>query len=257
MPRRFLVILRHERTVDKESATVPPTTGTAEPIMNLAVFDKVLSEAEETMVPRPRIHEKTVIAPQISQVAKFFTDFAIFSVFIPETEPATVSARYMPIKGAAISSEIFEIIVTVLSMSVRYPIPEETYPEAVIAEEYTGIKPSIKFEHSFIMLAEETITDFAGMRKIYAAERAETEFITVLQCSELSKKLFIKAQIIEAAVIAKTALKGSLILSIRFSAIKDIKSFTDKDNNFSVFILERPRFSKASVVSSDRDLVRL
>lgn len=173
VPSKFFVILRQERIAVKESETVLPTTGTTLPTRNFAVFEKALSEETETNVPSPMIPEKTVMVPQIIQVEKFFIVFASSDVFIPETAPETEIARYIPISGAAISPTTLDIIVTALSIRVRNPIAEETYPVAVIAEEYTGIKPSIKSEHSFIIIADEKTMSFIGKRKTDVAVSAE------------------------------------------------------------------------------------
>lgn len=85
-PRIFFVISRQPFTVERASEIVPPTIGTAVPIINLVVLKKVLSPADDTNVPSPKIPENTVADMLNTQVAKLFTDFEISSVFTSEIE---------------------------------------------------------------------------------------------------------------------------------------------------------------------------
>ena len=83
----------------------------------------------------------------------------------------------MQISGVIISPDILEIMVTVFNISVLKPIAELKFPEAIIAEEYTGTKPSIKSEHSSITAEEDSRTFFIGKIKIEQTERVATALI--------------------------------------------------------------------------------
>ena len=129
--------------------------------------------------------------------------------------------------------DILDMTVTALIISVLKPAAEETFPEVNIAEEYTGMKLSIKSEHSPITLTEDSTAFFIGTRKTEAAERAVTAFIIFPVWEKFSQKLFVREQIIIAAVIEKIALNGSFIFLVKLSPISIKISFTESEEIFS------------------------
>ena len=78
-----------------------------------------------------------------------------------------------------ISAEISEITVTAASIRERKPAADDIYPEAATDDEYTGMKESIKSEHSPITFAEYVITSFIGTRNTEAEIKVITVFATV------------------------------------------------------------------------------
>ena len=121
--------------MENASETVPPTIGTALPIISFAVFEKLLSAEEDIMVPSPIIPEKTVMEKVRIHIAKFLNDFAISPMFTSETEPAMLIARKILIIGAIISPEIRDTTVAVPSIRELKAVAVVIYPEAIIAEE--------------------------------------------------------------------------------------------------------------------------
>ena len=74
------------------------------------------------------------------------------------------------------------------------------------------MKASIKSEQLSIISADETITFFTGTRNIVKADKTDIISIIFPVSEKFSSKLFAIAHIIAEAVIAATAIKGSLIL---------------------------------------------
>ena len=125
----------HPFILPSASETVLPTTGTAELIINLAVFANALSAEAETSDPSPIIPEKTVNEIPSIHIAKFFIVFDISPILKSEIEPAIHKARYMQIKGKTISPESLEIKVTTESIRALKPVAAVIYPDAITAEE--------------------------------------------------------------------------------------------------------------------------
>ena len=189
----------------------------------------MLSAEEETSVPRPRIPEKTVMDIPKTQTAKLLKDFDNSSIFISDTEPAMLNAMYMLIRGRTISEESLDTTVTAPSISVLYPAAEEIYPQAAVIDEYRGINPSMKSEHSLITFDAEIKTSFIGINTAEDTARTDTAFITGPVCLKLSQKLCTNEHNNAAAKTVKTALNGSVILSFAAFNKRFIKSIKDRE----------------------------
>lgn len=159
----------------------------------------------------------------------------------------------MHISGIIISFDILDITVETLSIKALNPVAEEIFPDAIIADEYTGINPSIKFEHSSIKSADDTIRFFTGIIKTEAAERVVITFTTLSVCGKFSQKLCIKLHTITQADIENMALNGSSIFDKRLSYIISNMSLNESSVSFSEERLSIPMVFKNSDVSSERD----
>lgn len=149
--------------VPSASDSTPPATGTAEPIINLAVRIERLSAAEFTTVCMLKTPKNTVDMKDITQRESFLTAEEMPLLLIKgETLVERLRLKYPPIRG---TTPKFESRLTPLAAPKSIAPIEAAVavlPVAAVMAAKTGTKAVIKVAQAFIALTAVFMAEIIG-----------------------------------------------------------------------------------------------